>query len=349
MTDQLRNLVGVVAIGRNEGTRLERCLDSVIGKVAGVVYVDSGSTDGSVQMARDRGAEVVELDLSTPFTAARARNAGVQRLVEQHPGITYVQVVDGDCELVDGWLEVAFNTMQTQPDIAVACGRRRERDIEFSVYNRITDMEWNTPPGEAEACGGDALIRLSAFQQVDGYDESLIAGEEPEMCLRMRRNGHRVLRIDHEMTLHDAMISRFDQWWKRCVRCGYAYAEGHVMHGGSPDRYCVKEVRSDAMWVIVLPLIALGAAWFTWGISLLLVPLGYGVLWWRVRRWRRRRGDGGSDASLHGLSVVVGKFAEMQGMIRYWLGRMRGSKSAIIEYKAAGAVAPVTSGEAVES
>ena len=40
--------LGAVVIGRNEGARLERCLDSLQGTVACIVYADSGSEDGSV-------------------------------------------------------------------------------------------------------------------------------------------------------------------------------------------------------------------------------------------------------------------------------------------------------------
>src|SRR5262245_27425374 len=86
--------VGVVAIGRNEGERLRRCLESVMGKVRAVVYVDSGSTDDSVALARSLGTTVVELDLSRPFTAARSRNSGIARLCEADPDVEFVQVVD---------------------------------------------------------------------------------------------------------------------------------------------------------------------------------------------------------------------------------------------------------------
>ena len=66
-----------------------------------IVYVDSGSNDGSVQRARHLGADVIELDMRVPFTAARARNVGFRRLREISPDIEYVQFVDGDCELID--------------------------------------------------------------------------------------------------------------------------------------------------------------------------------------------------------------------------------------------------------
>ncbi|MEM9139196.1 MAG: glycosyltransferase, partial [Pseudomonadota bacterium] len=205
--------VGAVIIGRNEGARLIRCLASV-GSAACMVYVDSGSTDGSVQAAREAGAEVVELDMDMPFTAARARNAGLARLREIG-AFDYVQFIDGDCELQPGWIALALAFLEEHPDVAVACGRRRERFPEASVYNRLCDHEWDTPVGEAKACGGDALMRMTALAAVGGYRDDLIAGEEPELCVRLRAAGWRVWRLDAEMTLHDADMHRFGQWWRR--------------------------------------------------------------------------------------------------------------------------------------
>jgi glycosyltransferase involved in cell wall biosynthesis len=328
--------IGVVAIGRNEGQRLRRCLESVLAQVAAVVYVDSGSTDRSVRMARDLGVEVVELDLAVPFTAARARNAGICRLKEIRPEVKFVQVVDGDCEIVDGWLEHARTTMETDPKAAIVCGRRRERERQASVYNTLCDMEWDTPIGEATACGGDALIRLDAYYAVGGYNVSLIAGEEPEMCFRLRRAGWRILRVDRDMTLHDAQMTRFAQWWTRAVRCGHAYAEGRAMHGDTRQHYRVHEMRSIIEWAMLLPLLAFGLAWFTWGASLSLLG-GYVLLWDRVRRQRMESGDGREDAALYARYCVLAKFAQLIGAGRYWWNRLQGRTSAIIEYKNADA------------
>lgn len=326
--------VGVVAIGRNEGERLRRCLESVKDRAAFAVYVDSGSTDDSVTMARSLGVEVLQLDLSLPFTAARSRNAGVMRLLEIAPDVEFVQVVDGDCEIVADWIERALAEMHRSGNerIAIVCGRRRERHPDLSVYNRLIDMEWNTPVGETQACGGDALMRVAAFKEVGGYDETVIAGEEPEMCWRMRQAGWRVLRIDAAMTLHDAQLTRFTQWWKRSVRGGHAYAEGHAMHGHI-DGYCGHALRSIVQWALVMPLVMLGLAWFTWGASFLLLGL-YVVLWARIRAYRMNEHDDNSeDASRYASYCVAGKFAELQGVIKYWFNRLLGRKTRLIEYK----------------
>jgi glycosyltransferase involved in cell wall biosynthesis/GT2 family glycosyltransferase len=321
---------------------LRRCLESVLAQTAAVVYVDSGSTDDSVAWARSRGAIVVELDQSRPFTAARARNEGVARLLEAHPQLTFVQFVDGDCEVDPGWLERGRRELEGRPDVAVVCGRRRERFPEASVYNRLCDMEWDTPVGETGACGGDALFRVSAFRAVGGYRASLVAGEEPELCLRLRAAGWKALRVDAEMTRHDAAMTRFGQWWRRTVRAGHAYAECSRLHRTGPLRLWAREYRSNWFWGLLLPLVALTAAPFTSGLSLLLL-LGYLVLGWRVYRSRRRCPEARARALVYAVFCVLGKFAQVTGQWRYHWGRLWSRPSALIEYKGpeAPAQAPV--------
>ena len=326
------NRIGIVAIGRNEGERLRRCLQSVIGKAANVVYVDSNSSDGSVAMAREMGAAVVELDLSTPFTAARARNEGFAKLLSLDPHCEFVQFVDGDCEIVAGWLERASAELAANEKLAVVCGRRRERYPEASPYNKLCDIEWDTPIGEAKACGGDAMMRVAALKQVGGFDASVIAGEEPELCVRLRQAGWKILRVDAEMTLHDAAMMRFGQWWKRMVRGGHAYAQGCAMHGAPPESHWVRENRRIVFWGIVLPVLILALAWPTRGISF-VVLLGYSVLWWRTFRHSRSRGLNPADARLYARHMVVGKFAEAQGLITFWKSRLLGRRTRLIEYK----------------
>jgi glycosyltransferase involved in cell wall biosynthesis len=332
--------VGVVAIGRNEGERLRACLTSALRECRHVIYVDSGSTDGSVELARSMGAAVVELDLSVPFTAARARNEGFERLMELATDVEFVQFVDGDCEIVEGWIARATQEMIAKSRAAVVCGRRRERFPNASIYNKLCDMEWETPVGSARACGGDALIRVSAFRQVNGYDPSVIAGEEPEMCFRLRAAGREIWRIDAEMTLHDAAMTRLSQWWTRNVRAGHAYAEGYAMHGRSAERYCARQVSSNWIWGTVLPaacffamivMLFVAPRW-SW-ISVLPLLLLYPLLAARVAIHRRRRGATSRDALVYGCVVTAGKFAQASGQLRYVLNKRRGRRATIIEYK----------------
>ena len=328
-----RERVGAVAIGRNEGERLVRCLTSLLTRVDDVVYVDSGSTDGSVARARELGASVVELASDRPFTAARARNAGFDRLVERRPDLRYVQFVDGDCEVAEGWLAHALAYLEAHPDIGVVAGRRRERHPEASPYNRLADMEWNTPVGPATELGGDALFRRRAFEDAGRYDPTMIAGEDPELCLRVRRAGWQVVRLDHEMTHHDAAMHEFSQWWTRATRAGHAYAESFHMHGAPPERYRARELRSIVFWGGVVPAAAVGLAPATLGLSVLGAAAGYGALATRIYRHRRRRGDAAPDARLYAAATTLGKLAEMRGVTRYVSDRARGRRGGLIEYK----------------
>ena len=314
--------IAAVAIGRNEGDRLVRCLKSLAGQVDRLIYVDSGSTDGSIAAARDIGAEVVTLDTATRFTAARARNAGFDHLrTGTLPDV--VQFIDGDCEIQEGWLSKAAAFLRDHDDVAVVCGRRRERFPMASRYNRMIDEEWDTPVGEARACGGDALMRSEAFDAVGGCNPELIAGEEPELCVRLRNAGWRVWRLDAEMTAHDAALTRFGQWWTRARRAGHAYAEGAALHGAPPERHNVAETRRAVLWGLAIPVAALlGASLTPWALALLLA--------WPAQIARLSlRGQNPESA----LFLTLGKLPEALGVLDYHIRRLVQRPSHVIEYK----------------
>lgn len=327
--------VGVVAIGRNEGERLKRCLRSAISCTNRVVYVDSGSDDDSVDFARSIGVEVVDLDTSIPFTAARARNEGIARLIDRWKGIQYVQVLDGDCELRDGWVQAARVYLESHPELGVVCGRRRERHPELTVYNLICDLEWDTPVGEARSCGGDAMFRLAAFDAAGGYNASVIAGEEPELCVRLRGAGYGVYRLDHEMTWHDAAMTSFSQFWKRAKRAGHAYAQGAHMHGAPPECHNVRQTRSALVFGLLMPLIAIALSYWTFGLSFFFFVLLLGVQWFRIRRHELRRGRSDKEASLLARFIIIAKFAQAQGVLLFHWRRLTGKQATLIEYKGA--------------
>lgn len=327
-----RPRVGAVAIGRNEGARLERCLRSLQGRVAPLVYVDSGSTDGSADLARALGALVVDLDMSRPFTAARARNAGLQALRAADPELELVQFVDGDCEVVPGWIETAAALLRASPRVVATCGRVRERRPEASVWNTLVDVEWDAPPGEVRACGGNAMMRVAPLADVGGFRDDLIAGEEPELCFRLRQRGWTIVRLPDEMVLHDADMTRFAQWWRRSVRAGHAFAEAAHLHGESPERFRVREHRRIWLYGAVLPALALGGALPTLGASLLLLG-GYPVAGMRAYKEARQRGRDRRESALFGTFCVLGKLPELQGAARFHWNRLRGARSELIEYK----------------
>ena len=321
--------IGVVVIGRNEGARLVKCLRSLTGAAKHIVYVDSGSTDNSVAVANQVGIDVLHLDVSIPFTAARARNAGAFYLLKKYKSIDYLQFVDGDCEVVTGWLDQAVEFLNANPSVAVTCGRRRERFPQASIYNRLCDIEWNTPTGETKACGGDALVRCDAFSAVKGYREDMVAGEEPELCVRLRLAGYKIHRLDIEMTLHDAAMTSFKQWWKRTVRGGYAFALGVHLHGKPPERHWVVESKRAWIWGALIPLLifTFSVCVSSWFLLLLFVyPL-------QVTKIAVRGQYQGVAKWWYALFLVLGKFAEIIGQLQFLRHLVLNVRGKLIEYK----------------
>jgi GT2 family glycosyltransferase len=322
----------IVVIGRNEGERLGLSLSSSLRQCARVVYVDSGSTDGSPTLARSLRVDVVELDASSPYTAARARNAGFAFASQHIHGMEMVQFLDGDCELAEGWLQRARRELEQRPEAAAVFGRRRERFANRSVFSKLCDLEWDAPKGEVKAFGGDVLLRASVFLEVGGFDASLIAGEEPELCVRIRRNGWKIFRIDSEMTLHDAQMTRFGQWWMRSCRAGHAYAEGAWMHGFSPERHWLRETLSIWFWGVLLPISLAGLVVIAPAAALAIL-LCYPLFGLRIYRRARREGLDFGDARLYAAACVLAKFPQTLGQLRFIAGRLAGRRSRLIEYK----------------
>tara|TARA_R110002094_G_scaffold71631_1_gene80208 strand:+ start:2713 stop:3738 length:1026 start_codon:yes stop_codon:yes gene_type:complete len=325
-------LIGCVIIGRNEGRRLETSLRSLTACCDDSIYVDSGSTDGSPELAESLGYEVHRLNPSLPFTAARARNAGAELLTERQPDLEMLQFVDGDCEIDAHWLRVGSAALAGDDSLAVVVGQGRERDPQSSVFQRLADIEWRTTPGEILACGGIALIRVTAFQAVNGYASDLIAGEEPEMCLRLRRAGWRLRCLDAPMMTHDLGMTRMRQWWQRSKRGGYAAAEGAHRHGRSPERYCVSTVRRALFWGAVWPATIVLAAYPTDGYSMLML-IAYLYPARGAIRYARRCGADFGAAVEYALFNTLGKFAECSGVLRCWLDRLRRRQPELIEHK----------------
>ena len=320
--------IGFVVIGKNEGERLKRCLRSLPSHV-NIVYVDSGSSDGSQEWASSEGYEVVVLDPRLKFTAARARNEGFKRLKAIDPQINYVHFVDGDCEIAPGWLNEAVSFLDNNSVYCAVFGRRRERFPDLSRYNYLCDLEWNVPLGEARSFGGDVLIRSKALDMVGGYRDDLIAGEEPELCVRLRAEGWKIWRIDHEMTLHDAAMIHFSQWWRRQVRSGYAFAQGAKIHGASPERHWVWESRRALMWGAILPISCAfaGVVFSPWGNLLWLIyPLQL------VRRTLRMPGSISNRTTLAFFELLA-RFPEMIGQMKFHIDSLLRRQRQIIEYK----------------
>lgn len=327
--------IGIVVIGRNEGERLRACLRSLECAAAGceVVYVDSGSSDDSVALAHEAGAAVVELDPDEGYSMARGRNAGLRYLAGHGSRCRYVQFIDGDCELMAGWLAQGRAALERDPGAAVVFGRCREGGSGRSLYRRLLDLEWaSAPVGDAPYFSGIALGRADALLAAGGFDPTLIAGEEPEFSLRLRRLGWRIVGLDVDMTRHNGGIETLGQCWRRAVRYGWAVAATVGRHGAAGERVGLRSWLGGWFWGIVLP--ALGAALALLAPSwLLLVLVLYLALGARIYRHARARGMSPPDARLYALYCVLSKLPQAAGQLRHLLERVRGRRAGLIEHK----------------
>ncbi len=326
--------VGVVVIGRNEGARLQSSIEAIPDDVDRVVYVDSGSTDDSVAIARGLGADVVLLDRSSPYTAARARNAGFERVMQESPQVEYVQFIDGDTSLDASWISMASIFMGESPEVAAVFGRLSEKSPRRSIYNQVCDIEWGmNDPGECKAFLGIVMIRAGAFAQVGGYDPNVIAAEDDELSIRIRETGATIVHLDAQMAFHDAEIVSFRQWWIRAKRTGYAFAQVNAMHGGPPEFYFRRNVRRTIVWGMFLPLAVLGVAAASPGLALTSLVVLYGARTIRTTLQCRRKGWSDKAAISWGMLCTMASFPHLVGWIRYWHDTFRGRYRVIIEYK----------------
>lgn len=337
MTDTY-NRVGVVIIGRNEGERLRRCLRSIVGKVNGAVYVDSGSSDGSIGYAREVGIETVALDMSLPFCAARARNVGFDVLVAKWPTVEYVQFVDGDCEIFDSWLLVASAALEKRIELAAVAGYLRERSPEVSIYNQIGEMEWNhLGSGDVGSVGGIFMIRCTAFVDVGGFDPSVSAGEEPELCHRLSAKGWIISRLDVEMAWHDLAMTSFRQWWKRQVRGGYGALDVTRRFGLLRFKKHVLRARFWCTWPL-----SVAALWWVGGglvdsetgcllglIIFSIWPVQFSRIFFRTLQ----SGHNFYVAFFYSLLTMVSYVPQMQGQFQYMVDRFFNRCTRLIEYK----------------
>ncbi|WP_319544283.1 glycosyltransferase [Ruegeria conchae] len=326
--DTLIPAIGLVLIGRNEGERLVRCLASVPDEVSAVVYVDSNSSDDSVQQARNVGAHVVELDLSRPFTAARARNAGYAALKAMGVPLDFVQFVDGDCAIVDGWVAAASEALVADPGLGIVTGWRAEIHPDTSVYNALCDFEWHRPAGSILTCGGDMMVRVPAFDGVGGFDDTVIAAEDDEFCVRIRKAGWKIERLPLDMTRHDAAMMRFSQWWKRAVRTGHGFAQVGDLHAD----YFTRERKRAWFYGAVLPAVAaIGLFVSVW---IVLAVLGIYVLsYLRTTQGLMQEGLPRPSAMRQAVLLSLSKLPNVVGMLTYLWRRKRAAPMKIIEYK----------------
>jgi glycosyltransferase involved in cell wall biosynthesis len=328
--------LSVIIIGRNEGQRLVDCIHSVQAMSEPpaemeIIYIDSDSTDGSPQRAQALGVQVEIVHPQRP-AAAIGRNAG-WRLAKA----PFILFLDGDTLLHPNFVKVALSHFQQNPQLAIVWGHRRELYPNASPYQRVLDLDWVYPPGLSDFCGGDALMRRHVLAEVDGYNPQLIAGEEPEMCARIRARGYTILHIDQPMTLHDLAITRWTQYWRRASRTGHAYAEIFNLLRNTATPLWQRETRKNLLHANVLVdifIVGLGITLLFHTLWPLFFSIALLVLLCLRSAWKARwKSNDWWTLLLYGVHSQFQQIPIALGQLSYYYHRVLGQRRRLIEYK----------------
>ncbi len=321
--------IDCVIIGINTEKTIEVCIRHLLDSryTRGAIrlyYVDGGSTDHSIDKARAfTGVNVIALHPKHP-TPGLGRNAGWRAGTSP-----LVQFLDSDAMVDPCWLDRAADALMENKKIGAVRGNRYERHPRASVFNWIGDLEWNGAPGICDAFGGDVMIRRPILEETHGYDEELVAGEDPELSLRIRKKGWQILQLDLPMCGHDLAMMHLSQYWKRGHRTGYGYAAVTTRWGVSTGGFWLRElfricVRGGGFAGFTLAGILLGGVvhplFLTLlfpGLVLLFYPFLFRVPWFMAHKQLKR--EPAMVYALHCSLVVIPQFF---GVKRFFWGKL---------------------------
>ena len=307
--------ISVIVIGLNEEKVIGECLSSISGLklsdcILEVIYVDSGSTDKSIKIAESfSNVRVVSLNDANP-SAAKARNLGVSVTNSE-----FIQFVDGDSILDEQWLKIALPILSSDNSIGAVFGSIEEVDKKSNIYMKVCQFDWYMPPGDYRLCGGNALWKRSVFDEVGLFDGKLIAGEEPDLCFRVRQKGYRIVCIDSPMVKHDLDMHYFKDYWNRSVRSGTAYAIIAMRYRKTQEKLWLKEMTRNFAEVFIWLLLLTFGIFYSWKIAatLLVFFLSYRI--GKVILNVLSRSRGGLDALLYALHIQFSRIPLVYGQI----------------------------------
>jgi glycosyltransferase involved in cell wall biosynthesis len=310
------NELSVILISRNQEWNIARLVESVLRETAPlpsteIVLVDSASTDRTTEIAARYPITVLRLRPNQRLTAAAGRYVGYKRTTGN-----LVLFLDGDMELCQGWLEQAIAVMQSRSEVGVVCGRLIHRPV---APIKPADEPPEFPNADVAGCddvraGGAAMYRRSVMEQVGTWNPYLYSDEEPEICLRIRYAGYRILRLARPIVFHysapaDSVSTLFG---RRSRNLWLGFGQNIRYFLGSPLLWLYLRERG---WAVV-PALALSAGviatvasrltgnwrWLAlWGACLAMVTIGIAI---------RKR------SLKHGIFTIVERLLILEGTIR---------------------------------
>lgn len=312
-------LVSIVLIGLNVERFLPDCLGSVRDAnwphdLLERLYVDSGSTDRSLEIvSREPGWQVLTLGDPNP-SVAKGRNLGISTANGK-----YVQLLDADMLLDEGWLMRATAILERDPRIAAAFGRTRERFPRRNLYHGLRDSIWSMHPlGFSDRLPGACLLRRDAVRTCGLHLTRLRGFEDVELSQRLRRSGYVLMGVPETMCLHDSNMSSFGQYWRSNVRGGQGNYDILRSTSGLDQLRFWRELRRSAIWPVVLALsILVGGLAGRWWIPC-VVAAGFALALGREYRRGRQRGGSMRAGFCWMLHWVLSKIPYCAGFVDAW-------------------------------
>lgn len=196
----MRPLVSFVIPVRNDAVRLQRCLNSILANeyprdFIEIIVVDNESTDGSAAAARGFGAMVIT---SAGDSVAAHRNHGARAAVG-----SLIAFADSDHEIDRNWIETAVDVL-SDPTVAATGSAYLTQPSANWVQQHYDGMR-SRPLRREEVSwlgSGNFAVKRAAFERVGGYDQSLTACEDVDLCNRLRLAGHRIVADPNLRSVH---------------------------------------------------------------------------------------------------------------------------------------------------
>jgi GT2 family glycosyltransferase len=191
----------------NASQTIEPAIESVLGQTRGdfeLLVVDDGSTDGTEERVRryesDPRLRLVQRD---HHGLAAARNAAIEA-----SSAPLIGMLDSDDLWMPTYLEVMGDTLEASPDAGLAYTDAWVLDDRTRRIRRTTAMTYQDPPDpppsepleflarllRANFVFAGATVRRTALEAAGRYNETLTAGEDYELWLRIVAHGFRAVR-----------------------------------------------------------------------------------------------------------------------------------------------------------
>ena len=326
--------IGFIVSGDGD---LESTARAVSGKLPGAKIVCVTTTEAETAHEDDDAYEVVNLR-DRHATLGRVRNAGYRRLKKILPGMSFVHFVEPELAFYDEWFDNAVRFFDRRPEVAAVEGRVTVSSDRATRLSDLWELSRDDDAGERVAIGDTFLVRTDAFEAAGGFRGDVPGVETADLCIRLRKRGAHVWRVDADMGDRAPQVRTVGQWFASSTRNGANYALGAGLHGAAPERFRVTEQARALIWGALFPVFVFAAAALCASMAFFMrgsltplfaaagvVAIGAMAYALKIVAIAFRRGIFSLKSWQYAMLVSLGHFSEAAGVFGAWL-RFRGRR-----------------------